>query len=285
MLLTEQLLCRYREEGFLFFPEFFPLAEIEALRAELPAIFAEDTPRRVLEEGGRVVRSVYASHLTNEVFRKLAEDPRLVSPAVKLLDSEVYIHQFKINAKAAFGGDRWEWHQDFVFWRKEDGMPSARVANVAVFLDEVNEFNGPLLLIPGSHREEIIDVDGRTEMPTAYHGSPAWITNLTAQLKYALPHEVIRRLVMQYGIVAPKGAAGSVLIFHGNLVHSSVQNISPFERTLLCITYNSIYNTLPVREAARPQFLANRDYTPIKLKAGEHPASLQQQEQEEEQRA
>jgi ectoine hydroxylase len=272
MILTEQLLSKYAKEGFLFFPEYLSTAEIELLRAELPAVFAEDTPRRVLEEGGRVVRSVYASHLTNGVFRKLSEDPRLVGPAVKILGSEVYIHQFKINAKAAFGGDKWEWHQDYVFWRKEDGMPTARVASVAVFLDQVNEFNGPLLLIPGSHQEDVIDVDGRAEIPNAYFDSPAWITNLTAQLKYALPREAVTRLVNQYGIVAPKGPAGSVLIFHGNLVHGSVQNISPFERTIVCITYNSVHNTLPVREKMRPEFLANRDYTPIKLRAGEHPA-------------
>jgi ectoine hydroxylase-related dioxygenase (phytanoyl-CoA dioxygenase family) len=278
MMLTEQLLSNYRRDGFLFFPEYLSTSEIEVLRAELPAIFAEDTPRRVLEESGQVVRSVYASHLTNGVFRQLAEDPRLVAAAVQLLGSEVYIHQFKINAKAAFGGDKWEWHQDYVFWRKEDGMPAARVTNVVVFLDQVNEFNGPLLLIPGSQQEDVIDVAGHAEVPAAYFDSPAWITNLTAQLKYALPREVVTGLVNRYGIVAPKGPAGSVLIFHGNLVHGSVQNISPFERTLVCITYNSVHNTLPARENVRPQFLANRDYTPIKLAANEHSARPQEKE-------
>jgi len=276
--LTDQHLSRYQREGYLFFPEVLSTPEIETLQAELPAIFAEDTPRRVLEEGGQVVRSVYASHTTNEVFRKLSEDPRLVGPAAKILGSKVYIHQFKINAKAGFGGDKWEWHQDYVFWRKEDGMPTARVANVAVFLNQVNEFNGPLLLIPGSHQEDVIDVNGRAEIPDAYLDSPAWITNLTAQLKYALPRETVTKLVNQYGIVAPKGPAGSLLIFHGNLVHGSVQNISPFERTIVCVSYNSIHNTLPVREKMRPQFLANRDYTPISLEAAEHPASTQMKE-------
>jgi ectoine hydroxylase-related dioxygenase (phytanoyl-CoA dioxygenase family) len=279
--LTDQHLSRYEREGFLFFPEFLSTSEVETLQAELPSIFAEDTPRRVLEEGGQVVRSVYGSHMTNDAFRKLSEDPRLVGPAVKLLGSEVYIHQFKINAKAIFGGDKWEWHQDYVFWRKEDGMPTARVANVALFLNQVNEFNGPLLLIPGSHQEDVIDVNGRAEIPDAYLDSPAWITNLTAQLKYALPRETVTKLVNQYGIVAPKGPAGSLLIFHGNLVHGSVQNISPFERTIVCITYNSIHNTLPVSEKMRPQFLANRDYTPIKLEAAaSHPALSQMKERQ-----
>jgi ectoine hydroxylase len=73
MILTDQHLSKYQTEGFLFFPEFLSASEVETLRAELPAIFAEDTPRRVLEEGGQIVRSVYASHATNEVFRRLSE--------------------------------------------------------------------------------------------------------------------------------------------------------------------------------------------------------------------
>jgi hypothetical protein len=279
MLLTEEQLCEYRERGFLFLPEYLPGDEVGALRAELPSVFAEDTPRRVLEENGLAVRSVYASHTTHRAFRELSEDPRLVGAAVSILGSEVYIHQFKINAKAPFGGDKWDWHQDYIFWRKEDGMPSARIANVAVFLDEVNEFNGPLLFIPGSHREEVINMEGRNEVPAAYAGSPAWITNLTAQLKYALAPEAVTRLVTQYGIVAPKGPAGSVLIFHGNLVHASVQNMSPFERTLVCISYNSVHNTLPARATVRPGFLANRDYTPIKLRTDAHkPAPLEERQ-------
>ena len=279
MTLTEQHLRRYEEEGFLFFPEHLSAADIEPLREQLPAAFAEDSPRCVLEEGGRVVRSVYASHTTNETFRRLSEDPRLVAKAMKLLGGEVYIHQFKINAKAAFGGDRWEWHQDYVFWREEDGMPTARVTNVAVFLDEVNEFNGPLLLIPGSHREEVIEVEGRSEIPAAYADSPTWITNLTADLKYSLPREIVARLVKRHGIVAPKGPAGSVLIFHPNLVHGSVQNISPFERTIVCVTYNSIFNTPPALEKMRPAFLSSRDFTPIRLRDDdEHLAPREEKE-------
>ena len=31
--------------------------------------------------------------------------------------------------------------------------------NVAIFLDEVNEFNGPLMFIPGSHKLGVIDAE------------------------------------------------------------------------------------------------------------------------------
>src|SRR5262249_47538920 len=156
-----------------------------------PAIFAKESPRRVLEEESQMVRSVYGSHMTNEVARRLAYHPRMVEPAMQILGSKVYIYQFKINAKAAFGGDRWEWHQDYIFWQKEDGMHTPRVVNAVIFLDEVNEFNGPLLFIPGSHKEGVIDVAAQDARSSRYQQSPAWISNLTASLKYALDQSVI----------------------------------------------------------------------------------------------
>ena len=55
-------------------------------------------------------------------------------------------------ARSAFDGDVWQWHQDYGTWQADDQMPEARAMNVAIFLDEVNEFNGPLMFIPGSHK-------------------------------------------------------------------------------------------------------------------------------------
>ncbi len=65
-----------------------------------------------------------------------------------MFGEDVYVHQFKLNAKAAFEGDVWQWHQDYGTWARDDGMPQARAMNIAVFLDEVMPINGPLLLIP-----------------------------------------------------------------------------------------------------------------------------------------
>jgi ectoine hydroxylase len=265
MRLTQKLLSEYQEQGHLFFPGYFSAAEMGAIQAELPAIFAEEAPQRVLEKDGLAVRSVYGSHNTNEILGRLARDARLVEPAMQILESAVYIHQFKINAKAAFGGDKWEWHQDYIFWRNEDGMPAPRVTNVLIFVDETNEFNGPLMLIPGSHREKVLEIAGFAGVPDGYGESPLWISNLTAKLKYALSKELLARLVEQYGMVAPKGPRGSVLIFHGNLVHGSGVNMSPFERRVICISYNSVENIPRPVEKQRPEFLAGRDYRPLEL--------------------
>src|SRR5262249_50887068 len=135
--------------------------EIALLREPLAAIFSETSPRHIVEKGGKAVRSVYGSHNTDDVFGRLVRHPRLLKSAESILDDQVYVHQFKINVKAAFAGDVWDWHQDYIFWREEDGMPTSRVTNIALYLDDVTEFNGPLFLIPGSHRGDAISVTSR----------------------------------------------------------------------------------------------------------------------------
>jgi hypothetical protein len=262
MRLTTDQLTRLRTDGYLLCERVFTAAEVALLRAEAACEFAIDSPRRVLEKDAPIVRSVYGSHATNGVFANVARHPRLVHPARQILGGDVYVYQFKINAKAAFRGDVWEWHQDYIFWRNEDGMPAPAVINVVVFLDDVTEFNGPMYVVPGSHRAGVVEPDEAASDPgAAYHGSPAWISSLTARLKYSLSPTAVAAAVRESGIDAPKGPAGSVLFFDANLLHASPPNLSPFDRTLCIATYNSVRNIpRPVGEP-RPSFLVSRDVT------------------------
>jgi ectoine hydroxylase len=183
-----------------------------------------------------------------------------------VLEDEVYVHQFKVNAKQAFGGEVWEWHQDYVFWRNEDGMPAARVLNATLYLDEVNEFNGPLLLIPGSHQYGVIEPRVREKESgggDAMGMGAGWASDVSATLTYSFGKETVGELVERHGMVSSCGPAGSVLLFHPDLVHGSAPNMSPFDRALLLVTYNSVHN-LPVPGAnPRPDFLCARDHTPL----------------------
>jgi hypothetical protein len=261
MRITDEHVGRYRDEGVLFLPDFFSPEETGRMRAELPGIYSREAPGRVLEKGTGIVRSVYGSHADNEVFGRLVRHPEFVDAVERILGSGVYVHQFKINAKQAMGGEVWEWHQDYIFWRNEDGMPAARVVNVVVFLDEVTEFNGPLLFIPRTHHLGVIDTGARqdAEDPDA----PAWASNVAAALTYSIGREILEPLVQEHGIVAPKGAAGSVLLFHPDIVHGSAPNMSPRDRSLALITYNSVENVPVPGPSPRPEFLCARDHTPL----------------------
>lgn len=264
MLLTQDQLRSYDEQGFLLVPDLISPTEVDLLRAEAPKLYGDKSLRNVVEKDGYATRSVYGCHLVNDYYNRFAGHPSLLGPAKQLLDDEVYTYQFKINAKVAFQGDVWKWHQDYIFWRNEDGLPSPRVTNVAIFLDEVTEFNGPLFLIPGSHREGVIEVAPLNKRPDGvYKDAPEWITTLTADLKYSIDSPKVAELVERYGITAPKGKAGGALFFHSNMVHASTINISPFSRTMLLITYNSVSNTPTVVDDPRPDFIAGRNYSPV----------------------
>ena len=62
----------------------------------------------------------------------------LVRAAEQLLETDgVYIHQSRLNPKAAFAGAEWEWHQDFATWHDRDGLKEPRALMVAVFIEDV----------------------------------------------------------------------------------------------------------------------------------------------------
>jgi hypothetical protein len=83
------------------------------------------------------------------------------------------------------------------------------------------------------------------------------------RVRYALKKEAVTELVDRYGITSPKGPAGSVLFFHGNIVHGSPNNISPFGRLLTFITFNSVENVPGRVHNPRPEFLVSRDAAPV----------------------
>jgi ectoine hydroxylase len=249
----------YHRDGFLLLePGFLPDGVIAELRGTAPRLLATAGPHRVMERDGVTVRSVYGPHQVDSVVGRVVRLPQLVGAASQLLEDDVYVHQSKINLKAAFAGDQWEWHQDYVYWVRADGIRKPNLINVAVFLEDVTEFNGPLTFIGGSHHEGLLaghDVNG---MPIGYEDAPAWMSTLTATEQFQIENEVIRRLAGRNGMISPKGPAGSVLLFHPNVLHASVPNISPFDRSLLIMVYNGVHNPPTNSENPRPNFLAER---------------------------
>jgi len=153
MQLESEQRSRLDRDGYLFFPSLFQPDEIAVLIDEVPRLYAERRQENVREKESDSVRTNFAAHMYSAPFARLARHPRLIEPAMQVLEEPVYMHQFKINGKMAFDGDVWQWHQDFGTWKNDDDMPGPRAMNVAIFLDEVNEFNGPLMFIPGSHKQ------------------------------------------------------------------------------------------------------------------------------------
>jgi ectoine hydroxylase len=247
MELTPAQVERFERDGYLMLPGLFDAAEVAVLRQAAAEVFAMDRVEVVRERDGATARTAFAAHTYHEAFRRLGRHPRMVEPVKTLLGGPVYMHQYKVNAKAAFDGDVWQWHQDYGTWARDDAMPEPRAMNIAVFVDAATEFNGPLWLIPGSHREGVYEA-GHDETTTSY---PLW----------TLDHATVARLCERGGIFSAKGEAGSMLMFHGNLVHASPPNISPWGRTIVYLSLCHVDNH--IRQFKRPEWIAHRDFAPI----------------------
>lgn len=246
MKLTDAELAEFDETGYFFKPSCFEPDEVQVLANAADEVYALER-EEVWRESNGAPRTAFAAHTYNEAFRRLGCHPRLVDPVMQALGGSVYMHQYKVNAKAAFDGEVWQWHQDFGTWHRDDGMPEPRAMNIAVFIDEVSAANGPLIFIPGSHKKGVQKA-GHDLETTSY---PLW----------TLDRETVTELANEGGVVAPTGPAGSMIMFHSNLVHASPPNISPWGRTIVYLSLCHVENHITKHN--RAEWIAHRDFTPI----------------------
>lgn len=236
--LNKAQLQEYENNGFLLLPNLFNAQEAHALLSIVegmstdPAILSRE--EAVVETGSQAVRSIFRVHELSELIARLVRDPRVLDVARQILGSEVYVHQSRANLKPGFTGKEFYWHSDFETWHIEDGMPQMRALSCSVLLMDNNVCNGPLMLVPGSHRQ-FISCMGLT--PDNHYKE-----SLRKQ-KYGVPDPIsLRLLVDQGGIEAITGKAGSVIFFDCNTLHGSASNISPWPRANVFIVYNSMEN-------------------------------------------
>ena len=138
-------------------------------------------------------------------------------------------------------------------------MPRMRALSMSVLLAENTPNNGPLMLIPGSHRHFLTCVG---ETPEDHYRS-----SLKKQ-EYGVPDEdSLAELAHRHGIVAPTGKPGTVILFDCNMMHGSNGNITPFPRANAFLVYNAVSNRLVQPfgvDKPRPRFLADRgEPTPL----------------------
>ena len=245
-MLTEAQIRQFHDEGYLFLPETFSPEEIAILKSEAEAIYRQQRPEVWREKSG-APRTAFAAHLYNEAFALLARHPRMIRPVEQLFGEQVYMHQYKINAKASFTGDVWQWHQDYGTWARDDGMPEPRAMNIAVFLDEVMPINGPLMLVPRSH------TDGVFRAGTRHH------------------HDVLSALDPGRGDRDGAGRAGRDRRADRQTGRAAAVprqpgarlggNITPYPRKIVYLTLNAVSNY--IRTPTRAEWIAHTDFTPI----------------------
>jgi ectoine hydroxylase len=247
MRLSEEQLASLNTQGFLVLPDLFSGSEVDALRSRLSAVFADGHEGNIVERESGEVRTSMGLHLRDECFGALTRHPRLVEPALQILGEPAYIQQVKVNVKAAFSGEVWQWHYDFATHHEEDGVLRPLALNLHVFLDDVSEFNGPLWFIPGSHA---VGAHG-AHLDTATTSYPLWVVD----------PPTVKALAEKNGMVSATGARGTGLIFFDTLLHGSPPNMSPWDRAIFSLILNPVSNA--ATRSSRPDYKHHQDFSPV----------------------
>ncbi|QYJ02805.1 ectoine hydroxylase [Nocardioides panacisoli] len=251
----------FDRRGYLMEPDLVTPAEVQSFREELerlsqdPAVRADE--RTVIEKETQEVRSIFEVHTVSDVFARIANDPRVVNRARQILGSDVYIHQSRVNFKPGFGGGDFYWHSDFETWHAEDGMPRMRAVSMSISLTDNDTFNGPLMIMPGSHRT-YVSCEGETPEDN-------YQSSLVMQGAGTPDEESLEKFADAHGIDVLTGDAGSAIMFDCNCMHGSNGNITPFPRSNVFLVFNSVENACTEPFAApkpRPSFVGARDFTP-----------------------
>ncbi|MBP0047898.1 ectoine hydroxylase [Marinobacterium sp. AK62] len=256
--ISEEQLRQYEEKGFLLLPEVFSRAEVSRFLNELNQMQQDqallDSEVSITEPDSGALRSVFQIHHHNDLFSQVASDPRVADIARFILDDDLYIHQSRLNFKPGFNGREFYWHSDFETWHVEDGMPRMRALSASILLTDNSDFNGSLMVMPGSHRKY---VSCAGETPDDYYRH-----SLQQQTVGTPDNHSLSYLHKQYGLESTAAPAGSVLLFDCNLMHGSNGNITPMPRSNLFFVYNAASNRCVApfcNQPPRPEFLATRE--------------------------
>ena len=212
----------FERDGFAIVEEAFSRAEVDILQRAAAAEERIENARGVEDREGRSSKLSLDSAYTDDIWGHITRMPRMVRGAEILLGEEVYHWHSKIMVKEALTGGAWEWHQDYGYWYHDD-PPFPQMISALLAVTDADKSNGCLRVLKGSHR------CGRIE-----HGRTGG--------QVAADPERVQALIQRLQVVEGELAAGSVLFFHCNLLHSSAANLAARSRISYICCYNALSN-------------------------------------------
>lgn len=159
------------------------------------------------------LRRVQSPEEVSDVFARIMRTANSVDFCADLVGPSIRFHHGKVNSKLPGTTTKVKWHQDFPF----QPMTNNDMVTCLLFIDDVTLDNGPLEVLPGTHKGPI----------------------------YSHWHEGVFTGAVSNDVIEPKaheikkctGKAGSVCLMHVNLLHGSAPNLSKHSRTLYITTY------------------------------------------------
>jgi phytanoyl-CoA hydroxylase len=219
----------YEENGYLIVPELLGSSEVGELRRALDQVLTEADGLQASnakfalsapEAGGgrRYVKRVFNPIARHEAFERLVFHPRILDIVENVIGPNITLQQTKLNLKPPAEDARFEWHQDYPFFPHTN----FDLVAVMVFLDDADETNGCLRVIPGSHKlgplEHDFSADGQ-----------AYGTEVKDKSVFADESRWVSLTV----------SAGSIALHHSCTLHSSGANHSDRPRSSLIFEYRA----------------------------------------------
>ncbi len=231
-VLTQDQKDQFWRDGVLTVPNAVSPRQLAALQTEFSGWVEESKshsqsygeapdgrPRFDLEDGHTAekpaLRRVSAPCDVSEACLDAMQNSALTDMIAELIGPNVKHHHNKINSKLPGAATEVKWHQDFPFTPHSN----SDVITALLMVDEVTDENGPLEVVPGTHKGDI---------------HPIWHDGVFTG---AIDDDTASE--MQANSVRCTGPAGSVCLMHTKLAHGSAPNLSDKSRTLLIMVYSA----------------------------------------------
>lgn len=232
MQLNQQQRSSFEQQGYLLVENAVTAEQLQGLREQF-AKWVEESKKQDQPYGetldGRARFDLEPGHSAAQPALRRVSSPTELSPAyfdvmrdspmtdfvADLIGPAIKFHHSKINSKLPGAGTAVKWHQDFPFTpHSNDDLVTA-----LLMIDEVTAENGPLQVVPGSHRGELHSL---------------WQGDVFTG---AVSDEVTAQCIKN--AIQCTGPAGSVCLMHTRLLHGSSPNLSSQPRTLLIAVYSA----------------------------------------------
>jgi len=217
--LSQEQVEAYVRDGYLVLEGRVPLdiivechAEIGRIRNEARQLTAHTDEIDLEDSHTRDdprIRRIKLPHKQSRVFDDLMRSDHILAPVRDLIGPNLRLQNSKLNMKSARYGAPVDWHQDWAFYP----YTNDDILAVGVFLDDVTEENGPLMVFPGTHRGPAHD----------HHSGGYFAGTMSLAAAGLNPKDAVRAM-------APKG---SISIHHVRIVHGSDLNRSARDRAVL----------------------------------------------------
>ena len=224
-MISQRDVAFYDENGYLVVHDVLSTGEVEELRRVTDGfvekardVGAHDDVYDLEDSHSAAaprVRRIKTPHLWHPAYAAMVRHPNILEVLRKLWGPSIRFDVSKLNIKAAGYGAPVEWHQDWAFYPHTNDD----LAAVGIMIDEVDDRNGPLLVIPGSHNGPICD----------HHEGGVFCGAM----------DPAKREVDYGAAVALTGPAGAITVHHVRTVHGSAANTSDRPRRLLLHQYRA----------------------------------------------